>query len=129
VRPNLEEWEVLALVLREFWSVWDNGETRRQRRENPILELHGWRCAAPGCRSMGTGRLHLHHIIPRAEGGPDDPSNLLPLCAAHHLRLIHEGLVRCSGRAPDGVVWEMGLEAGREPYLVFLGETRIAGPA
>src|SRR5262249_10000028 len=33
VRESLAEWEVLAIVLREFLLVWDNSETRRQRRE------------------------------------------------------------------------------------------------
>jgi len=54
VRPDLKEWEALGIVLREFWLAWDTVETRRQRRENPILERDGWRCTAPGCRSVGT---------------------------------------------------------------------------
>ena len=26
----------------------------------------------------------MHHVIPRAQGGPDDPSNLITLCDKHH---------------------------------------------
>jgi hypothetical protein len=129
VREDLEEWEALGICLARFWSVWDNEETRRQSRENPILELHGFRCAVPGCRSVGTGRLHVHHTIPRSQGGTDDPFILAPACTPHHLGGIHRGLVRCTGWAPDGLVWEMGVEPGREPFQVFLGETLIAGPA
>ena len=82
VRADLKEWEVLALVLREFWRVWDNSETQRQRRENPTLERDGWRCTAPGCWSIGTGRLHEHHIVPRAVGGSvSDPLNVTSCCA------------------------------------------------
>lgn len=33
--------------------------------------------------------LHLHHKIPRAEGGQHAASNLLTLCAAHH-RIVHD---------------------------------------
>jgi hypothetical protein len=129
VREDLKEWEALGICLARFWSVWDNEETRRQSRENPILELHGFRCAAPGCRSVGTGRLHVHHTIPRSQGGTDDPFILAPACTPHHLGGIHRGLVRCTGWAPDGLVWEMGVEPGREPFQVFFGETLIAGPA
>jgi hypothetical protein len=129
VRESLEEWEALALVLREFLLVWDNSETRRQRRENPTLERDGWRCTAPGCRSTGTGRLQEHHVIFRSHGGPEsDPRNLTTLCNAHHA-MLHDGLIRCSGEAPGGLTWELGVQEGREPFLVYFGETRIGGSA
>ena len=39
-----------------------------------------------GCET--TGHLHVHHLIPRHLGGPDEPENLISLCpachAAHH---------------------------------------------
>ena len=129
-RADLKEWEALALVLRELWSVWDNAETRRQRRENPTLERDGWRCTAPGCWSIGTGRLHEHHIIPRAAGGSvSDPLNVTACCAQHHLGLLHEGLIRCMGRASHELLWEMGVEPGREPFELFRGETRVTRSA
>jgi len=103
------EWEVLTLCLHDFWKTWDNAETRRQRRENPTIERDGWRCTAPACRSMGSGRLQEHHIVFRSEGGAlNDPGNLTTLCVGHHLGLLHEGKIRCSGRAPDAIRWEMG---------------------
>ncbi|HXI03412.1 MAG TPA: HNH endonuclease [Candidatus Saccharimonadales bacterium] len=122
---RLEEWEALALVLRRFADVWDNRETRRQRRENPILERDGWRCMVPWCRSMGTGRLHVHHLIRRSEGGTDAPWNLITLCAACHLRLLHDGRIRVTGRAPDDLLWELGREPGRDPFAVFRGNEKV----
>jgi hypothetical protein len=32
------------------------------------------------------------------------------LCAGHHLHGIHRGYIRVSGRAPDGLAWELGEE-------------------
>lgn len=43
--------------------------------------------------------------MPRSQGGSDDPSNLVSLCAAHHLRGVHGGLMRVTGTAPDGLRW------------------------
>lgn len=40
-------------------------------------------CAIPGC---GRPATDLDHIVPRAEGGTDDPDNLQPLCKACHSR-------------------------------------------
>jgi hypothetical protein len=43
----------------------------------------------------------------RAQGGGDEPENLLALCACHHLRGIHGGHLRVHGKAPDGLRWEL----------------------
>ena len=37
--------------------------------------------------------LVVHHIIERADGGPDKPSNLITLCYIHH-QLVHGGWAR-----------------------------------
>ena len=126
---DLREWEVLAFAIHHFWETWDNAETRRQRRENPTLERDGWRCTAPGCRSVGTGRLQEHHVEFRSRGGTDAMWNRTTLCVGHSLGLIHEGKVRCSGEAPDALRWEMGTAPGLRPFLVYAGESRIAGAA
>ncbi len=44
-------------------------------------------------------------------------------------RLPHEGLMRCKGEAPDGDVWSFGGYEGREPFLLYHGETCVAGMA
>ena len=74
----------------------------RVRRE--VLARDGNRCQAPGC-----GRTHfleIHHKAPRAQGGTNDPQNLITLCAACH-RLYHQrqgaGLVRESEPAWEAV--------------------------
>jgi hypothetical protein len=45
----------------------------------------------------------------RSAGGSDEPSNLVTLCAAHHQRGVHAGLIRIAGRAPDRLVFELPL--------------------
>ncbi len=37
-----------------------------------------------------TFMLAAHHVMPRAEGGPDTPENLETLCASCHARLEAE---------------------------------------
>jgi len=51
----------------------------------------------------------VHHIVFRSAGGSDDPSNLVSLCATHHLRGVHMGRLRVWGRAPDELHWELGV--------------------
>jgi hypothetical protein len=127
---DLDEWEVFALVLHDYWKTWDTQEMRRQRREHSTLERDGWRCTVPGCRSIGSGQLHEHHIVFRSLGGPvRQPRNVTTLCSGHHLGLLHLEKMRCTGRAPDDLEWELGLERGREPFLIFKGERRIGGVA
>jgi 5-methylcytosine-specific restriction endonuclease McrA len=54
----------------------------RVRRE--VLTRDRYRCRRKGCNH--TRLLDLHHIIPRVEGGTNDPSNLVTLCSGcHHL--------------------------------------------
>jgi len=55
---------------------------RRDRGRCQFLHANGSTC---GQRRW----LHIHHKKPKAEGGTDDPDNLITLCAAHH-RLVHE---------------------------------------
>lgn len=45
-------------------------------------------CAFPGC-DHPAGLCQIHHLIPRSRGGPTALPNLVPLCAFHHLTVIH----------------------------------------
>jgi hypothetical protein len=45
-------------------------------------------CAFPGC-GQPASVCDVHHLIPRAAGGPAALHNLVPLCAFHHLVVIH----------------------------------------
>jgi len=76
-------------------------------RAHHVFARDGWRCTVPGCTSQRN--LHAHHVLFRSAGGSDDGQNLITLCAAHHQRCVHGGVIRISGRAPDALVFEMPL--------------------
>ena len=61
---------------------------------NRLILLHGNKCTRCGYDKYPI--LHVHHIIEKAKGGPDDINNLeliCPLCHAeeHYLRRIGNG--------------------------------------
>jgi hypothetical protein len=95
------------------WGVL-NGKVPARHR---IFDRDGWRCAAPGCTSMQN--LHDHHIRFRSAGGSDAPENRVTLCAFHHLRGVHAERLRCVGRAPDGLTWQMGIRPGAAPLVAY----------
>jgi len=77
--------------------------SQKQRQKYP-------RCCFPGCSRRSA---HGHHIDYRSRGGSEDPSNRLPLCAYHHLVVVHQGFAQIFGRVAedleffvDGVKWE-----------------------
>ena len=76
-------------------------------REHRVFARDGFRCTVPGCTSQRN--LHAHHVLFRSAGGGDDLANLVTLCAAHHQRGVHTGLIRIAGRAPDCLVFELPL--------------------
>jgi HNH endonuclease len=45
-------------------------------------------CAFPGC-GQPASVCQIHHLTPRSAGGPTALRNLVPLCAFHHLIVIH----------------------------------------
>ncbi len=96
---------------------------RRRPRELAVFERDGWRCTVPGCSSLRN--LHDHHVVFRSRGGSDELSNRTTLCAWHHLRAVHRGLVRCTGMAPHALRFELGLRATAPPLLTYVsGELR-----
>jgi len=74
-----------------------------------------FRCTAPGCTARRS--LQSHHLVFKSAGGPDEAWNRTTLCAFHHQRGIHAHTMRCSGRAPEGLVFELGLRANGPPLL------------
>ena len=78
-------------------------------RPDPVAEREGYRCAVPGCTSRCNH--HDHHIVFRSRGGSDELENRVLLCAFHHQRCLHAGLMRISGDAPDGLRFELGLRS------------------
>jgi len=65
-------------------------------------------CTCPGCSKAAD---HVHHVVFRSHGDGDGDENLNSLCAAHHLRGVHEAYVRVQGAAPGGLAWELGERA------------------
>ena len=67
------------------------------RRASPY-QKHSWRQLSMlvvnrdgvCVRCGSTYYLNAHHVIPRSQGGPDDVSNLVSLCASCHARLEAE---------------------------------------
>jgi hypothetical protein len=73
-----------------------------------IWRRDGGRCQTPGCRS--TRGLEIHHIVPRSQGGSNDPRNLTLRCDACHGG-HHDGRITISGIAPD----QLHVERSHEP--------------
>ena len=126
------EGEGLEAMLDHAIAVWSEPE-RRVSRAHRVFARDGWRCTVPGCSSYRN--LHDHHIVFRSAGGSDDLSNRTTLCAWHHLRGVHAGVVRCTGRAPEGLVFELGLRCGRwrqedrSPLVTYRSGDRLAEAA
>jgi hypothetical protein len=60
-----------------------------------VLQRDNHLCSVPGCRN--SLYLDLHHLTPRAEGGPNVDENLVTLCGIHH-RAAHAGKLLIDGR-------------------------------
>jgi hypothetical protein len=115
--------EALGVMLDHAFSTWGALDQKVAARHK-IFARDGWRCAVPGCSSMQN--LHDHHIRFRSAQGGNAPENRITLCAFHHLRGVHAGLLRCVGRAPDGLRWEMGIRPGVTPRLAYRsGDIRV----
>jgi hypothetical protein len=41
------------------------------------------------------------------------------LCAFHHQRCVHAGLLRVRGCAPEALVFELGVRAGTQPLARY----------
>ncbi len=112
--PAWRSCERMLAHVRETW----NGQPRHR---DPVFERDGWRCTVPAC--SGRRNLHDHHVRFRSRGGDNRRTNRITVCAWHHLRAIHCGLVRAWGTAPDGIRWQLGLEGARSWALLdFLGD-------
>lgn len=94
---------------------------------DPIAVRDRFQCLAPGCTNRcGSG----HHVRHRSHGGPDDQWNLAFLCHTHHLELLHErGFIRVTGRAPDDLLFELGIRRDGTAMEVFVNEERVDDPA
>jgi hypothetical protein len=113
-RPASES-EALCAMLDRALESW--GAHRKVPPEHRVFARDGWRCTVPGCTSCRN--LHDHHIRFRSAGGSDELSNRTTLCAWHHLRGVHAGVVRCTGRAPHRLRFELGVRRSRPPLATY----------
>lgn len=70
---------------------------------------------------------HVHHVVRRSQGGGDEESNLVTLCAAHHHRGVHGGTVEITGKAPDDLVFKLGVRPDGPPLAVYRSGDRLVG--
>jgi len=133
--PEEEAFEAMIDHALRTWGVddpWlaDRSRAARQAsrggvgRMRAVLERDGWRCTIPGCTSQRN--LHVHHLRFRSAGGSDALGNLTTLCAAHHQRGVHGGIVRVGGEAPDALWFELGVRPGRPPFARYVSGDRVA---
>ena len=110
------ESEALDAIVEHAFETWGlaNAKLKRQHR---VFERDGWRCTFPGCTSYGN--LHDHHLEYRSHGGSNELSNRTTLCVWHHLRGEHVKVVRCRGRAPGRLRFELGLRVGLPPLARY----------
>ncbi len=88
--------ECLELAARHFIDTWKEPLKERSTLQRRVLERERGLCQAPGCSRAAA---HAHHIVYRSRGGSDRESNLLSLCAGHHLHGVHRGYIRVKGEA------------------------------
>jgi hypothetical protein len=96
----------LVEMAAHFVAVWKAHVKDKMTKRQRVFARDRHRCQVPGCSRAA---VHQHHVEFRSQGGSDDDSNKLSLCASHHLFGIHEGRMRVTGKAPDELVWEFGL--------------------
>lgn len=123
---HLRDWECLLVFIQEMRDTWENPDDPGWRQRYRILERDGWRCKVPGCTSRS--HLNAHHIIFRSHQGDDDEGNLVALCIGHHQAGLHQMKIRCSGRAPDALWWELGVRPDGPPLARYFGD-KVAGAA
>ncbi len=94
-------------------------------RDYADFERDGFRCTVPGCSARRS--LQSHHVVFRSAGGPDEPWNRTTLCAFHHHRGVHARTISVRGRAPDGLVFALGIRNDGSPLIEFASGDRILG--
>ncbi len=104
-QPWWSDASCLVVIAAHFLAEWEPKLPKRKTLSQRIRHRDLGCCQVPGCSRRAT---HAHHIIPKSQGGTDDPSNLVGLCTAHHLYGIHGGYLHVGGTAPDELKWMLG---------------------
>jgi hypothetical protein len=105
----LSSGEALARMADHFVATWaglvEQYKRSQPKRRREVLGRAGGFCAVPGCTRTA---MHDHHVEFRSRGGSNESANRTGLCVAHHLRSVHRGFVRVTGRAGERLGWEFG---------------------
>ncbi len=105
--PNSDlDWIYLEIILTHFILEHIRSD-KRSTLQYKILTRDDFLCGIPTCTSRAN--FQAHHIWWRSDGGPDDPWNLITLCAAHH-QMVHEGIVEIGGWAPWALIIRQGVD-------------------
>jgi hypothetical protein len=107
--------ECIARIAEHFVGTWEKALAERGTRQKKVIARDAGFCQVPGCSRAAA---HAHHVLYRSRGGADVESNMVSLCAAHHLHGVHRGWVCVRGRAPEGLTWELGVRPGGAPLVV-----------
>ncbi|HET7754419.1 MAG TPA: HNH endonuclease signature motif containing protein [Anaeromyxobacteraceae bacterium] len=91
-----------AVMACHFLLTWCDSVDPPRTRSQKARERDGGFCQVPGCSHPAD---HSHHVEFRSHGGGDELSNQTGACEFHHLRCIHGGFLRVTGKAPDGLTW------------------------
>jgi hypothetical protein len=92
--------ERMLVHVRDFWT-----DVRPHR--DPVHARDGWRCRVPCCSSRRN--LQDHHIVFRSHQGGNELANRTSICAWHHLRATHAGIIRAHGDANAEIHWRIGV--------------------
>jgi hypothetical protein len=106
--------ECLARIAEHFVETWEEALAERSTRQEKVLARDAGFCQVPGC---SRAEAHVHHVLYRSRGGADEESNMVSLCAAHHLHGVRRGWVRVRGQVPEGLTWELGVRPGAAPLV------------
>jgi hypothetical protein len=106
--PGDAPWQAFERMLHAATRAWAPLEKHR----DPVFSRDGWRCRVPACSSRRN--LHDHHIVFRSQGGGNERSNRVSVCAGHHHHGIHAGIIRSRGDANGTIHWSLGLVPGSD---------------
>jgi len=96
--------ECFQRIAEHFIETWEPLVRVRKTRQRRILARDGGFCRVPIC-SRAAGQDH--HVEFLSAGGSNDDWNQVAACPPHHLRGVHAGYIRVTGRAPDELIWEI----------------------
>jgi len=106
-----EDGSFVDFLIRAFWSVWLRRDPERVAYQD-VYERARLRCESPVCSNRD---LTPHHLKFRGHGGGEERSNLVGLCVACHLEVLHLGRMTAAPPAHD-IHWTLGRDGFLEVH-------------